>query len=219
MASEICWKAPVVIICDRTTSGSAEVFAAAIADYQRGLLIGDVSTNGRGTVQNVCDVSDGFLQTRYGAVKFTAGALFRVTGSSIQRDGAASDIILPSLSSYLNPSEQSLENSLSIDPIPPAKYAPFETYVSDSIVADISMSSKARLLANSGFKIVNDLKQRHVKRTNETTVSLRQTDTEARQGSWRAIAERVVLPKGWCYRTNRCIYLFPSAPMTHAAPA
>jgi carboxyl-terminal processing protease len=110
---EFCWKKPLVIICDRKTSGSAEVFCAAIQDYQRGIVIGGTGTHGRGTVQNVFDVKErtSLFIPSYGSVKATVTAIFRVTGNGIQHAGVNSDILLPSLSEVLNPGEESLENT------------------------------------------------------------------------------------------------------------
>ncbi len=187
---EICWKKPLVIICDRTTSGSAEVFSAAIQDYQRGMVIGDARTHGRGTVQNVHDVQDRTSlfspNFGYGCVKCTVAALFRVTGNSIQHAGVTSDIVLPSLSEVLNPGEESLENAMKFDPILPANYTHFTTYVGDSIIAETSERSRARVLNSPDFKIVEVQIQRHVKRTNEKSVSLNQTEAESQMKELKA---------------------------------
>ena len=179
---EICWKKPLVIICDRKTSGSAEVFSAAIQDYQRGIVIGDASTHGKGTVQNVINVraDTSLFSATFGSIKCTITALFRVTGNSIQHAGVTSDIVLPSLSEVLNTGEESLENAMKFDPIPPANYTHFTTYVGDSIIAETSERSKARVLNSPDFQIVEVQIQRHVKRTNEKSVSLNQTVAESR---------------------------------------
>ena len=185
---EICWKKPLVIHCDRTTSGSAEVFSAAIQDYQRGIVIGDTQTHGRGTVQSVVDVkeSTSLFSPSYGSIKGTMAALFRVTGNSIQRAGVTSDIVFPSLTEVLHSGEESLENAMQFGPIPSAKYTPFTTYVSDSIIAEISKNSRDRVLNSPDFKIVEDQIQRHVRRKNEKLVSLNQADAEARMEELKA---------------------------------
>ncbi|MCA9013669.1 MAG: carboxy terminal-processing peptidase, partial [Planctomycetaceae bacterium] len=179
---QICWQKATVVVCNRSTAWNAELFAAAIQDYQRGIVIGDARTHGKGTVQHVVDVKEStpLISPTYGAVKGTMAALFRVTGNSIQYAGVTSDIVLPSLSEVLNPGEESLENAMKFEPIPPAKYTPATTYVSDSIIAETSERSRARVLNSPDFKNLAVQIQRHVTRVNEKSVSLNQTDAEAR---------------------------------------
>ena len=182
------FKNPVLVVCDRSTAGNAELIVAAIQDYQRGIVIGDASTHGRGTVQNVVDVkeSTSLFSPTFGCVKGTVAAFFRVSGTSVQYTGVTSDIVLPALSEVLNPGEESLENAMRFNPIPPATYTPFNTYVSDSIIAEMSRNSRARVLSSPDFKIVEDQIQRHVKRTNEKSVSLNHTDAESRMKDLKA---------------------------------
>ena len=182
------FKNPVLVVCDRSTAGNAELIVAAIQDYQRGIVIGDASTHGRGTVQNVVDVkeSTSLFSPTFGCVKGTVAAFFRVSGTSVQYTGVTSDIVLPALSEVLNPGEESLENAMRFNPIPPATYTPFNTYVSDSIIAEMSRNSRARVLSSPDFNIVEDQIQRHVKRTNEKSGSLNHTDAESRMKDLKA---------------------------------
>ena len=69
---------------------------------------------------------------------------------------------------------------MKFEPISTAKHTPFTTYVSDSIIADLSKSSRARVLNSRDFRIIEDQIQRHIKRRNEKSVSLNQSDAEAR---------------------------------------
>ncbi len=185
------WKTPVLVVCDHSTAGNAELLAAAIQDYQRGILIGDARTHGRGTVQNFVDVKESTtrISPYFGCVKATMAALFRVNGNSIQHAGVAADIVLPSLSEVLDSGEKSFEDAMNLAPIPPAKYTPFATYVNYSIIEQMSKRSSARVLNSPDFRIVKDQIQRHINRKNEKSVSLNQTDAAARMKELKAAAD------------------------------
>ncbi|MBL8817486.1 MAG: carboxy terminal-processing peptidase [Planctomyces sp.] len=187
------WKTPVLVVCDLSTAGNAELLAAAIQDYQRGILIGNARTRGRGTVQIFVDVNDSTsrISPSFGCVKATIAALFRVNGNSIQHAGVAADIILPSFSEILDSSEKPFEDAMNLAPIPPAKYTPFTKYVNDSIIEQMSKRSSARVLNSPDFRIVKGQIQRHINRKNEKSVSLNQTDAAARMKELKAAADLV----------------------------
>ncbi|MEJ7592582.1 MAG: S41 family peptidase [Planctomycetaceae bacterium] len=103
--AEVNWVKPLVVICDRNSKLPAEVFAGAIKDCRRGIIVGDTTSRGNGTVQNVIDVRDGFsLFTKVdrGALKLTIGVFHRVNGECIERKGVASDVVLPSILNHFS---------------------------------------------------------------------------------------------------------------------
>lgn len=182
---EMNWKKPLIVICDRNTASSAELFPAAIQDYRRGLVIGDSRTNGRGSLQAIYAVTSERSRLRsHGSVRLTASGYFRVSGRCIQRSGVASDILLPSLTDHSVHGEESLENAISFDSTMPAQYTPFKTYLSGSIVTDLMERSRIRVQNNPEFHRVQDQIQ-HLSQELSATVSLNQQVAEMQMNERR----------------------------------
>lgn len=173
--SEICWTRPVVIACDHTTEWIAELVAATIQDYRRGIVIGGKKTCGKGTLREGI-VIRGSEESRYfpgrGTVFGTRFGMWRVNGQSIQRAGVVSDVVLPSLSDYLEPGEEALENALSLDPVPPVEYTPFTSYINEATIVEIARRSRNRVQASQEFHKINEQIEQYLERMQETTVSL-----------------------------------------------
>jgi carboxyl-terminal processing protease len=183
---EMIWQKSLIVICDRNTASSAELFPAAIQDYQRGLVIGDSRTNGRGSLQAIYAVTSERSRLRsHGSVRLTAGGYFRVNGRCIQKSGVESDILLPSLTDHTVHGEESLENAISFDSTMPAHYTPFKTYLSGSIVTDLVERSRARVQNNPDFNRVQDQIQ-HLSHKLSATVSLNHQMAEMQMKEQRA---------------------------------
>jgi carboxyl-terminal processing protease len=124
----VAWDGPLVVICNRMSASASEIFAGVIKDYQRGVIIGDSTTHGKGTVQNVMPVTRSFFQFNKqpdrGALKLTIQQFYRVNGDSTQNRGVRSDVVLPSILDHRDLGESSLDNALPFDHIPPARFAP-----------------------------------------------------------------------------------------------
>ena len=106
---------PLLIILNRYSASASEILAGALHDFNRALLVGDTTTFGKGTVQNIFQLPEG-----YGALKVTIAQFYRVSGWSTQNKGVEPNIILPSLNNVREIGESTLENALpwrSIDPV------------------------------------------------------------------------------------------------------
>jgi carboxyl-terminal processing protease len=92
----VAWDGPLAVLVNRGSASASEIFAGAIKDYGRGLIIGE-NTFGKGTVQNLFDLDrwPSAEGTRYGQVKFTMAQFFLPGGSSTQNKGVAPDIAFP----------------------------------------------------------------------------------------------------------------------------
>jgi carboxyl-terminal processing protease len=127
--SSVLYDGPLIVLVNRFSASAAEIAAAALQDYGRALVVGDTSTHGKGTVQNLNPLRS-FLWSAAaspsndpGTVKITIRKFYRVSGASTQLKGVVSDIILPDWLSYRNDiGETSLENPLPWDTIPYADY-------------------------------------------------------------------------------------------------
>src|SRR6187399_1299345 len=119
---------PLVVLTSRQSASASEIFAAALQDYGRAVIVGDQNTFGKGTVQTILPIARfasllGSGSQEDGALKLTIQKFYRVAGGSTQLNGVASDITLPSLTDLPEFGEGSLKNCLTYDQVPKAKYA------------------------------------------------------------------------------------------------
>ena len=120
---------PLVVLTDRSSASASEIFAAALQDYGRAIVVGDKSTFGKGTVQTVMPVKNYMpaifpkdTKDRAGAIKVTIQKFYRIAGGSTQLKGVVPDIILPSYRDALETGEESLPNALEHDSIDKMNY-------------------------------------------------------------------------------------------------
>jgi carboxyl-terminal processing protease len=122
----VIYDGPLAVMVNELSASASEIFAAAIQDYKRGIIVGSTSTYGKGTVQKnlplgkPTDLFSG--QTEYGALKLTFEKFYRVNGGSTQLKGVTPDVILPDTYEYLKFREKDQTSALSWDQIPQAAY-------------------------------------------------------------------------------------------------
>jgi len=123
--SGMVWAGPLAVLVNRNSASASEIFAAAIQDYGRGLIIGE-PTYGKGTVQNLLDLDQihGNEKPTYGELKMTIAQFFRVNGGSTQLKGVTPDIGFPVTGDFDQNGEQSYDNALPWTSIPAADYKP-----------------------------------------------------------------------------------------------
>jgi len=142
----ILYDGPLVVMVNEFSASASEIFAAAIQDYKRGLIVGSTSSYGKGTVQR--NVAFGKpldamgIQTEYGAVKLTFQKFYRVTGSSTQRKGVVPDVILPDDYEFLKYREKDNPSALPWDEMERAKYAP---WTSSNEIANIALKANNKI--------------------------------------------------------------------------
>jgi len=123
----IAYSGPLIILTSRQSASASEIFAAALQDYGRAVIVGDKNTFGKGTVQTILPIGRfasllGSHSDEDGALKLTIQKFYRVAGGSTQLHGVASDIVLPSLSDLPEFGESALKNALPYDEVAKAKY-------------------------------------------------------------------------------------------------
>lgn len=167
---------PLVVVCNRMSASASEIFAGAIKDYRRGIVVGDQTTHGKGTVQNVMPVGlnmFSFFNNRKdrGALKLTINQFYRVNGDSTQNLGVKSDVVLPSLLDNMDVGESSLDNALAFDRIAASEFSEL-AYVNGDVIGKLARKSQARTAVSDEFqKIQNDV-QKYLNRKNRKTVTL-----------------------------------------------
>ena len=152
---EVLYDGPLTVMVNEFSASASEIFAAAIQDYGRGVVIGSTSTYGKGTVQRNLglDPEAGFLNSNsdLGTIKLTLQKFYRVNGGSTQLKGVTSDIVLPDNYEYLKFREKDDPDALPWDEI---KKAPISNWRSGYELTTIQKLSEARLQANAAFKLI-----------------------------------------------------------------
>lgn len=114
----IAFKKPMVVLTDRASASASEIVAGHLQDTGRAVVLGDIRTHGKGTVQTVM----GMGPDKYGSTKITTARFYRIDGRSTQVEGVAADIHLPSLLDSLDIGEDKLTYALPFSRIPSADY-------------------------------------------------------------------------------------------------
>ena len=114
----IAFRKPIVVLTDRASASASEIVAGHLHDTGRAVVLGDVRTHGKGTVQSVL----GMGPEKYGSMKITTARFYRIDGRSTQVEGVAADIHLPSLLDSLDIGEDKLTYALPFSRILPADY-------------------------------------------------------------------------------------------------
>ncbi len=174
--SGIVYPGPLAVLVDRESASASEIFAGAIQDYHRGIIIGE-TTFGKGTVQNVIDLNR-FLQEDnedYGRLKTTIAQFFRISGSSNQYKGVIPDIIFPT-TKYTDESvgERAYENALPWDQVMPAKFYPTKAPIEFFETAKIQ--HEKRIKENKLFQLILDDINSKQKNNSKKEISLLETE-------------------------------------------
>lgn len=139
----MAWDGPMAVLVNRYSASASEIFAAAIQDYGRGLVIGE-TTFGKGTVQSLLDLDDYAPSDTpgMGQLKITMAQFFRVEGGSTQNMGVVPDIKFPSAGDPDDYGERSLDNALPWTRIEPAEFQPADDLSQMSTVTDFRFQSR-----------------------------------------------------------------------------
>lgn len=159
------WDGPLVVLTSKFSASASEIFAGAIQDYRRGIIVGDKSTHGKGTVQSLLDLGRQLFQIpnspSLGALKLTMQQFYRPSGESTQNRGVHADIALPSLTAELDVGEADLEYALPFDRI---EAVPFHRVdkVDNAKIERLAALSRDRQKSSSDFqKVLRNIVRYH----------------------------------------------------------
>lgn len=167
----MAWEGPLAVMVNRYSASASEIFAAAIQDYGRGVVIGE-PTFGKGTVQSLLDLDDYAPSDKpgMGQLKITMAQFFRVNGGSTQNLGVEPDIRFPSFGDPQEYGERSMENALPWTSIDPARYQSSGDLSQLVAVADDRYQD--RILSDEEFGwLMSDIDS-YNKRADEKSISL-----------------------------------------------
>ena len=172
----IAYSGPLIVLTSRQSASASEIFAAALQDYGRAVIVGDKNTFGKGTVQTMLEIGrfTSLLGSRSqddGVLKLTIQKFYRVAGGSTQLHGVVSDIVLPTLTDLPEFGEGALKNCLPYDEVPVAHY----TKWSDGhplFIEELKRRSAERVKSNSEFHYVMEDMERLRQKLNDNRISL-----------------------------------------------
>lgn len=172
---DVAYDGPLVVLTSKFSASASEIVAGALQDYGRALIVGEVSTHGKGTVQSVNPLqpylSFSRITTDPGALKLTIKKFYRASGASTQLRGVTPDIVLPSLFNESKEfGESSLDNPLPWDTIESAKYEYLNRV--EPYLAELQRLSGERVAADQDFAYVKEDIATYKKQREEKTISL-----------------------------------------------
>jgi carboxyl-terminal processing protease len=150
---------PVVVLANRLSASASEIFAAALQDYGRAVIVGDQRSFGKGTVQTLLDVGK-FMPlfheegSKAGSLKLTIQKFYRVSGGSTQHRGVLSDIVLPSPTDTPEIGESSLPNPLAYDEVDPQPVNKFS--FTSPFIDTLKQHSADRVSKDPEFRYINE---------------------------------------------------------------
>ena len=172
--SMIAYGGPLLVLTNRLSASASEIFAAAIQDYGRGVIVGDSSTFGKGTVQTMLEIGRvmpflGSSGTEAGALKLTIQKFYRIAGGSTQLKGVEPDVVVPSIYDHPEIGESALKGPLPYDTVPPRA---FDKWDKSLFTKDLRERSALRLAVEPEFSYINDDLKRAKIRLAENRISL-----------------------------------------------
>jgi len=151
----IQWSGSLVVLVNELSASASEIFAAAMQDYNRAIILGGNQTYGKGTVQNIIPINKFYpnYDKKLGFLKMTIQKFYRINGGSTQVEGVYSDIAMPTRFSYMSYGERDLEGALKWDKVPQANYKPINSYINFS---DVVTTSIERINNDPKFQLIDE---------------------------------------------------------------
>lgn len=177
--SRVDFNGPLVVVCNRLAASASEIFAGVIRDYQRGIVVGDTTTHGKGTVQSVMPVGKRLFDLGQspdrGALKLTINQFYRVNGDSTQKLGVPSDVVLPSLLDHMDLGEVSLDNVIPFDRVPAVEHKNYHA-CAPAVVSLLNVRSKDRVQASKEFADIKENIGKYLNRKKRKSISLNEEE-------------------------------------------
>jgi carboxyl-terminal processing protease len=175
---DVAWDGPLVVLVNRLSASASEIFAGAIQDYQRGLIVGS-QTFGKGTVQTLIPLNRGQL-------KMTQAKFYRVSGQSTQHQGVIPDIEYPEIYDHDEIGESTLDDALPWDVIRPTRFRRESSIA--PLLSLLENRHEARIEDDPEFSYLENLVAKNRERSERTTISLNEAERrreQAQEEAWR----------------------------------
>lgn len=159
---KVTWSGPMAVIVNRLSASASEIFAGAIQDYNRGLVVGS-RTFGKGTVQTL-------LPLEHGQMKLTHAKFYRISGESTQNEGVVPHIVFPTLFDEQEVGESALEGALPWDEVHPVRHGRFPSLT--PFLEDLIRRHEARVQDNPDFIFMQQQVDRSREQREQTELPL-----------------------------------------------
>lgn len=185
----MAWDGPLIVLTSKFSASASEILAGAIQDYHRGLIIGDESTHGKGTVQSLLDLGSQIFRSlpnpeNLGALKITMQQFYRPNGDSTQKRGVIPDVILPSLTNAIAMGEGDLDYAVEFDHVPASQFTGYNMVGADAL-SRLREHSASRLQTTGDFAKELERIARYKRMKDEKTISLNEEKYSARRAAER----------------------------------
>ncbi len=162
---KIAYSGPMAVLVNRLSASASEIFAGAIQDYGRGIIVGS-QTFGKGTVQSIEPLGPG-------RVKYTEAKYYRISGESTQNRGVIPDIVFPTVLDKDEIGESSLPQHMAWDQIPPVDYR--KVAVLTPVINYLEKKHEQRIKGNADFRYLNERVKILEENRKKTSVSLNES--------------------------------------------
>ncbi|MBI5396655.1 MAG: carboxy terminal-processing peptidase [Verrucomicrobia bacterium] len=209
---KVAYNGPLLVLTSHISASASEIFAAAMQDYGRALVVGDSKTFGKGTVQTMLPMANwAFGDSKAGALKLTTQKFYRIAGGSTQHRGVIPDIVMPSIYDSREIGESALDNAMPYDEVSSAVYS--REAAGQQGVAELRKRSADRLNKDrdfgylkediarltqqikDGYVSLNLDKRQQEKKTDEARTDARKKERKARNSPEPKLTEIVLHPK------------------------
>ena len=169
--TKIQWSGSLVVLVNELSASASEIFAAAMQDYNRAVILGGNQTHGKGTVQNILPINQFYpnYEKELGFIKMTIQKFYRINGGSTQVEGVYSDIAMPTRFSYMKYGERDIEGALKWDKVAKANYNQVNSY---SNFSDVVTKSVERINKDPKFQLIDEYAKWLKKEQDDSTYSL-----------------------------------------------
>jgi len=209
--ASIAYEGPLVVLVNRNSASASEIFAGAIQDYGRGIIIGE-PTFGKGTVQSLIEL-DRFVRDKsvdLGRLRLTMAQFFRINGGSTQHRGVVPDIVYPTAGGAEEHGERGLDHALPWASIQPARY---QTQTNPSVDV-LRQRHRERIHGDPGFNLLLAQEDLLSEIRDQKEVTL----LESRRKAERDAREKVSLENKNRFRTARGMEPITATPDADADP-
>lgn len=172
----ITYDGPMVVLTSRMSASASEIVAGALQDYDRAVIVGDKSTHGKGTVQQLLQLEPYMKRFGYrltnnpGDLKFTIRKFFRPSGASTQLKGVEPDLVLPSINNFAEMGEEALPGALPYDTIPGASFD--KVNLVKQYLPELKKQSDARVASNADYNYLAGEIEKFKKSLQEKSLSM-----------------------------------------------
>src|SRR5690606_15239710 len=175
----VVYDGPLAVLVNRASASASEIFAGAIQDYQRGIVLGG-QTFGKGTVQEI-------IPMNYGQVKLTRSKFYRISGASTQHRGVLPDIEFPDRYQAIETmGESNLEGALPWDTVRPVEFRTYHPI--RQILPELQLRHQGRAASDPDFIFLNDTVERMITARERTTIPLNRDELKAQRDADRRAA-------------------------------